>query len=927
MNGLLSVSRVGKDRLRLRGVDDESRAAEIMGWLAARPEVLEVGYRGELGIIEARVADEPSGAFVRTLEDWLFLQSAPVHVGAIRVVIVHHLGDRLRLRVQGGDDDTVVRLAAWLAERPGVSRTSPSPVARSVLVTFDPKVTTATALARAANTSDQETWPPAPTPPKQGHWGATVATAAVLGASLSGMVPPAAMTGLVAATAIPSARRALRALGQGRASIDLLDVAAVAISLATGQPTTAAFITTLLSVGDRILEATEDGARGAISKLMQLDAAEAWRLDSRGEPVRVSAKSLAVGDRILIEAGGRVAADGIIVRGEASVDEKALTGESLPRDKRAGDRILAATVVVEGQVLVEVERAGGDTTAAKIVQILEGAGAKPMTLQREVERVTDRMVLPAFGVAGLAAQLTGDLSRATSVLITDFGTGVRIAVPTAALTGMTLAARSGVLVKGAQYLERLSKTDVIVFDKTGTLTRGEPEVREIVTLGPHDEREVILLAASAEKHQSHPVAEAVRRHAATLGIDPPAPELGTETVTLGMGLTARVLGREVRIGNERWMSQLGVDLAPVEEAIARHRATAASSLLVTIDGVLAGVLACADAPRDESANVVATLRAGGRRRVVLLSGDAKAAVASVAAAVGADEAHGELLPEDKAAFVRKLQQQGSVVAMVGDGINDAPALALADVGISLEGGTDVALETADVVLLEGGLSKLPLAFETADRAMASVRRGLALVIVPNAAGVALGALGLINPAVAAAINNGSTVIAALAAAAPLVLSRRAKPAAKVRTPKEQGTHIVNTTAAFAAGLGAVLSPIPLADEIALMPIYAAMAIRIGKAHGIDAGNLPWKPILTTAGTGLAARAAINLSVSFVPGVAAVANAVSAAALTEIVGRYTEAACEKPHEVPEAMGAKAIAHGLKTRVENVVKRKTPPKAAE
>jgi Cu2+-exporting ATPase len=923
MTAPLSVSRVGHDRLRLRGVAGETHAAEIMGWLAARPEVLEVGYRGELGIIEARVADEPSGAFVRTLEDWLFLQSAPVHTGGIRVAIVHHLGDRLRLRVQGGDDDDVVRLAAWLAERPGVSRASPSPVARSVLVTFDTKVTSATALARAANASDTTTWPAAPEQPKKGHWGATVATAAVLGASMSGMVPPAAMTGLVAATAIPSARRAIRALGQGRASIDLLDVAAVAISLATGQPTTAAFITLLLSVGDRILEATEDGARGAISKLMQLDAAEAWRLDARGEATRVSAKSLAVGDRILIEAGGRVAADGIVMSGEASVDEKALTGESVPRAKHPGDRILAATVVVEGQVVVEVDRAGGDTTAAKIVQILEGAGAKPMTLQRDVERVTDRMVLPAFGVAGLAAQLTGDLTRATSVLITDFGTGVRIAVPTAALTGMTLAARNGVLVKGAQYLERLSKTDVIVFDKTGTLTRGEPEVREIVTLGAHDEREVILLAASAEKHQAHPVAEAVRRHAALLGIDPLAPELGSESVTLGMGLTARVLGHEVRIGNDRWMAQLGVDLEPIADALERHRATSASSLLVTVDGELAAVLACADAPRDESARVIETLRAGGRRRVVLLSGDAKASVASVAAAVGADEAHGELLPEDKAAFVRKLQQRGHIVAMVGDGINDAPALALADVGISLEGGTDVALETADVVLLEGGLAKLPMAFETGDRAMASVKRGLALVIVPNAAGVALGALGLINPAIAAAINNGSTVIAALAAAAPLVLKRGPE---KVRTPKEQGTHIVNTTAAFAAGLGAVLSPIPLADEIALMPIYAAMAVRIGKAHGIEPGNLPWKPILTTAGTGLAARAAINLSVSFVPGVAAVANAVSAAALTEIVGRYTEAACEKPHEMPEAMGAKDIAHRLKTRVEHAVRGKTP-KAAE
>jgi soluble P-type ATPase/uncharacterized protein (DUF697 family) len=390
-----------------------------------------------------------------------------------------------------------------------------------------------------------------------------------------------------------------------------------------------------------------------------------------------------------------------------------------------------------------------------------------------------------------------------------------------------------------------------------------------------------------------------------------------------------VLGHDVRIGNARWMTQLGVKLDDVQEILERHEHEAATSLLVLIDGALAGVLACADAPRKESVDVVRALRDGGRRKVVLLSGDAKAVVAKVARDVGVDEALGELLPEDKAAYVREEQRRGRIVAMVGDGINDAPALALADVGISLEGGTDVALETADVVLRGGGLAKLPRAFEVADEAMASVRRGLGLVMVPNAAGAVLGALGLINPAVAAIINNGSTVIAALAAAAPLVLRREPREVTATKAdeaPKTPGAAIIHKTSVLAAGLGAVLSPIPLADEVLLMPIYAGMAARIGRAHGLSPREVPWKPILASAATGLAARGTINLTVSFVPGVAAVANAVSAAALTEILGRHFETVCAKP-EHATTLGAQEIARGLRDRVADAVRSKTDKAAAE
>jgi Cu2+-exporting ATPase len=723
---------------------------------------LEVEYR------EERVERGGDAPFVRSLKDRLFtLTRAATPSAPPRVELVHGIDGRARLRAPLLADDDLLRLASLLAAEPGVARADASPASHSILVTFDPSLTTTAVLLQVANERGPESWPLSPTPTRKTGWAHAAMNSAVLGASLTGLVPLPLLAAGVAVTAIPAARRALHAARERRLSVDVLDLAAIGISLGTGQPTTAAFITWLLGVGDFILGKTQDGARDAISKLMKLDASHAFRLAEDGSVERVAAEKLAKGDRIIIDPGGSIAADGTIVRGAASVDEKALTGESIPRDKKEGDRVLAATVVLEGHIVVEVERTGRDTTAAKIVQILEGAGAKPMTLQHETERTADRLVLPTIGIAGGAAMLAQHVDRMTSVLITDFGTGIRIAVPAAALTGMTLAARQGVLVKGAQYLERLAKTDAIVFDKTGTLTSGSPEVTSVRPFGGFEPDTALMFAAAAEERQAHPIAVAIRAEAERRGLSVPSAELGSEVYSIGLGLAATVAGDTVLVGGSRLMARHGIETVGASGIARSLDDQGASSIYVAISGRLAAIIGYRDEPRSESRDVVRALQAGGRRQVVLMSGDARASVEAVARAVGADCFHAEMLPEDKAARVRDLQKQGKTVAMVGDGINDAPALAVADVGISLHGGTDVALETADVVLLEAGLTKLPDAFALADDAMRRVRRGLGYVIVPNAVAIVLGAVGLLAPGSAALVNNGSTVAAGLAAVAPL----------------------------------------------------------------------------------------------------------------------------------------------------------------
>lgn len=770
-SGALAVQRLGEGKVRVYGGGTSGKQGRaLLEWLRTERDVVDVSFRVESGSIEVEYAPlkHDGEAFIRRLRDRIFVIEQPLVKHTHGVEIVHALEGRVRLRLTGRNDADVEHVAALLQSSPGVIRASASPASKSVLVQYDEAIVTRDALVRVAASHDANLAEIKPIEKTRKQWGLTAFNSIVLGAALVEAAPPLAIGAFVAVTAIPSARRAVLALRERRASVDLLDLAAVGISVATGQPGTAALITWLLGIGDLVLEHTHDRARTAISRLMKLDATEAWRLVEGGDVEKVDVKKLGVGDRIVIEAGGRVAADGVIIRGSASLDEKALTGESLPHDKHEGDHVLAATVVVDGQIVVEIERAGGDTTAAKIVQILEGAGSKPMTLQRETEKVADRLVLPTFALAGASAFLTSQISRATSVLITDFGTGIRIAVPTSALAAMTMAARRGVLVKGGQFLERMSKVDAIVFDKTGTLTGGCPEVFEVRAYNNFSSAEAMAFAASAEARQHHPIADALRRHAIKMQVEVVEAELGSETYTIGRGLTAMVEGRRVMIGSARWMDEKRISLSSARGTLAQHHEAAASSIVVAVDGELAAVVGYADAPRPESKGVISALKQGNRRSIYLLSGDSRGPVESVGRAVGVDRAIGELMPDEKARVVKELQAEGKIVAMIGDGINDAPALAVADVGISLEGGTDVALETADVVLLEGGLAKLPLAFDVADEAMAHVRRGLGIVIAPNALAIAAGALGLITPGIAAAVNNGSTVVAALAALTPLM---------------------------------------------------------------------------------------------------------------------------------------------------------------
>ena len=768
MGAGLQVFQKGRSRACIVGVQKGSaEACALESWIAERIDVVRFEQRIGTGAFYVDYDDGTalSGRFIRSLRDKIHA----LNRSRTKPKPVHSLNGRVRLQVTGISERQLATLAMLTAGMPGVKRTKHIPSSRTALVVYDPEKVSEDLILKALWKSDRAELAREWHRPVPMRWGGAVAGTSVLIMCLTRAAPfPWLAAGVISSTLRPLGR-SIAALRQGQASIDLLDVAATFAALATGRPITAAFVIWMVGIGDLMLDVSANKARSALSTLMQCREQDACRILSDGTTETVPVGELQAGDHFIVHTGNGIVADGKVVSGLAEVDEKALTGESHLLSKKKGDSVFASTVLAEGKLVIEVEASGKNTEAAKIERILNTVGSKPLTLQRDALDFAGRLVVPTFGVAGLAAALSSDITRAVCVLITDFGTGIRIAVPTSALTAMTLAAREGVLVKGAQYLERLAKTDVIVFDKTGTLTNGVPEVVQVITARGVKESTLMKLCASAEFNHDHPVARALKSYAQHQSLELIEPEPGSEEYAVGLGLSARVGGHRVRVGRAVWMEIQELKIDPMfKKHLVRFKKERVSSLCVAIDEHVVGLVAYSDGTRPESAAIVQKLRDNGRRRIVLLSGDSPEVVQKVARAVGIDEAVGGLLPEQKAKYVRDLRAAGLVVAMVGDGINDAPALAAADVGISIAGSTDVALETADVVLLDGGLARLERAFRIGDQTMSSVRQNLGVIIVPNGIAIALGALGLISPPVAAVINNGATFLAVLVGTLPLL---------------------------------------------------------------------------------------------------------------------------------------------------------------
>ncbi|OCB38509.1 copper-translocating P-type ATPase [Mycobacterium malmoense] len=564
--------------------------------------------------------------------------------------------------------------------------------------------------------------------------------------------------GVAIFTGYPFLRGALRSLRSGKAGTDALVSAATVASLVLRENVVALTVLWLLNIGEYLQDLTLRRTRRAISELLRGSQDTAWIRLADGAEVQVPTDSLQIGDEVIIHDHVAIPVDGEVVDGEAIVNQSAITGENLPVSVVVGAHVHAGSVVVRGRLVVRAEAVGNQTAIGRIISRVEEAQHDRAPIQTVGENFSRRFVPTSFIVSALTLAVTGDVRRAMTMLLIACPCAVGLSTPTAISAAIGNGARRGILIKGGSHLEQAGRVDAIVFDKTGTLTVGRPVVTNIIALHKDWEPEQVLAyAASSEIHSRHPLAEAVIRSTEERHITiPPHEEC---EVLVGLGMRTWADGRTLLLGSPGLLRAENVRVSKkASEWVDRLRRQAETPLLLAVDGKLVGLISLRDEVRTEAVEVLKQLRDNGIRRIVMLTGDHPDIAQVVADELGIDEWRAEVMPEDKLEVVRGLQDEGYVVGMVGDGVNDAPALAAADIGIAMGvAGTDVAVETADVALANDDLHRLLDVRDLGARAVDVIRENYGMSIAVNAAGLIIGAGGALSPVLAAILHNASSV--------------------------------------------------------------------------------------------------------------------------------------------------------------------------
>lgn len=573
----------------------------------------------------------------------------------------------------------------------------------------------------------------------------------------------------------PFARAALQSLRSRRLDMNVLMTASAIGAAVLGDWGEGAAVIVLFAVGGALQERTLERTRGAIRGLMALSPASASRVDATGQEALVPIDDLHVGDLVRVRPGERLPADGVVVEGTTAIDQSPITGESIPADKLAGDACYAGTMNGSGAILLRVSRAAGDSTLARIITLVEEAQGSKALKQQLVDRFaaiyTPFVILGALLLATAGSWVTQDSStwvyRALTLLVIACPCALVISTPVSIVSAIGAATRRGILIKGGAALETAGNTQVVALDKTGTLTAGRPVVTEIVCLAPGlDERVLLGIAASVESLSEHPLARAVLGRATLAGVDL-APAEGFQALP-GRGARATIAGVEVVVGSLRLAHDLGLTVegsgsGSLFEEMHRLADGGATPLFVARRAGEGwqplGLIALADAVRPHAAAAIQRLREAGVRRVVVLTGDTRASGEAVARAVGADEVMAELLPQDKAAAVESLRERYGPVVMVGDGVNDAPALAAADVGVAMgAAGTDVALETADIALMADDLNGLADALVLSRRTSRVIKQNVAFSFLIKLCALVLALFGFVSLWIAVLADVGASLI-------------------------------------------------------------------------------------------------------------------------------------------------------------------------
>ena len=542
----------------------------------------------------------------------------------------------------------------------------------------------------------------------------------------------------------PIFAEAFENLRERRMTMELSMTLALVAALVIREYFTALIITLFVLIAEILEGLTVNRGRQAIADLLQFLPSTAL-VFLNGEYVESPIAALRPGDRVLIRPGSRIPVDGTVLSGTSTVEEAAITGEPLPKEKAQGSSVFAGTMNQAGALEVSVERIGRETTYGRIVEAVEKAERSRAPIQKTADRLAGYLVYFAIGAALLTLLITHNVRSTISVVIVAGACGIAAGTPLAILGAIGRAARHGAIVKGGLYLELLSRVDTVLLDKTGTLTLGVPSVQQVIASPGHSEMEVLQLAASVERVSEHPLAAAVLNQARARNVEPL--QATQFQYVIGRGVSAVVKGSTVFVGNAAFLQESGI-------AVPERNGTSATLLLVARDHEFVGTVVVADSLRDEAVQAVEAMRAMGLR-LELLTGDTAQAAAELGKQAGFDEVSGGMLPDDKLRRVDELIAQQSIVAMIGDGINDAPALARAQVGVAMGSGTAVARESADVVLIGSDLGKFVETLRVARKCRSIIYQNFYGTLTVDAVGMALAALGFLNPLLAAFIHVSS----------------------------------------------------------------------------------------------------------------------------------------------------------------------------
>ena len=572
---------------------------------------------------------------------------------------------------------------------------------------------------------------------------------------------PYPMTALyTAAMSVKYIYQGLKILCKGKIEVPVLDATAIGVSILRNDFDTASSIMFFLSIGELLEEWTHKKSVDDLARMMSLNVEKVW-IKKNDQEILVAASTVKKGDLIVVHMGNVIPFDGTVIEGEAMINQAALTGESVPVRRSSEDSVYAGTVLEEGEITLRVEKTGGSSRFEKIVTMIEASEKLKSSLEGKAEHLADQLVPYTFAGTGLVYLLTRNVTKALSVLMVDFSCAMKLAMPISVLSAIREASKYHLTVKGGKYLEAVAEADTIVFDKTGTLTKAHPTVVDVISFNGDDPDELLRVAACMEEHFPHSMAKAVVYAAKKRNLEHEEMHSKVEYM-VAHGISTEIEGKRAVIGSYHFVFEDEKCRIPEgKEELFESLSGEYSHLYLAMEQELAAVIRIEDPLRDEAVEVIRLLKEEGIANIVMMTGDSERTAASIAKRVGVDDYDSEVLPEEKARFVEKERAKGKKVIMIGDGINDSPALSAADVGIAISAGAELAREIADITISADNLYELVLLKRLSDRLMQRIGRNYRLIVGINAALIALGVAGILQPTASALFHNTSTLFIGL----------------------------------------------------------------------------------------------------------------------------------------------------------------------